>query len=229
MDYTELAKVVLSEKRLQKYGSLNPSNLRETFARYIWNIELCEALYPVLNSLEVALRNSIHRELAVKLKYTRWMQPERKLLEEYESNQVARTIARLRKAGKSAGVDQIIASLMLGFWVGLFAVGYEQKFWRGHSLKGVFRFAPKSELGCHSIRYKLNRIKYLRNRIFHHEPIWHWRDLDDTYRDIVCISSWLSQDWSRLMVGLDRFPAMLTKEYQPILAQLPPQSDCDQN
>jgi hypothetical protein len=30
----------------------------------------------------------------------------------------------------------------------------------------------------------LNRIRFLRNRIFHHEPIWHWKDLGQQHKKI---------------------------------------------
>lgn len=220
MDYQELTKKVISEKRLQRYGSLNPSDLPETMSRYLWNIGLCEALYPLLNGLEVALRNRIHAVLTTKTGKTRWMDPKWNLLKSKDLNQVNTIINRLRREHKSQGVDRIISALTLGFWVNLFSVTYEQEFWTGHSLRGVFQDAPKVELGCHKIRKKLYRIKYLRNRVFHHEPIFHWAGLDSTYEDIVSLNKWLNRDWASLISLHDRFRLVHRGGIQPYLDKL---------
>ena len=49
----------LSRARLTAY-SLTPLDDRLTIlTNYLWNITLCEALYPALNLLEIALRNNL--------------------------------------------------------------------------------------------------------------------------------------------------------------------------
>lgn len=46
---------VLSEDRLRGYGRPGEP-CRETLAKYLWNMSVCEALYPSLQALEIALR-----------------------------------------------------------------------------------------------------------------------------------------------------------------------------
>ncbi|CAA9324623.1 MAG: hypothetical protein AVDCRST_MAG68-2010 [uncultured Gemmatimonadetes bacterium] len=50
---------VLSRERLE--GGYGGSAMRrqDVIVRYLWNVALCEALYPSLQSLEVALRNTL--------------------------------------------------------------------------------------------------------------------------------------------------------------------------
>ena len=50
----------ISSPRLSKYRSGDESDF-EVIAKYVWNIALCEALYPALHTLEVALRNAVHQ------------------------------------------------------------------------------------------------------------------------------------------------------------------------
>jgi hypothetical protein len=49
----------LSVERFQRY-SKGQEGLVPPLARYLWNVRLCEALYPTLNCVEIGIRNSIH-------------------------------------------------------------------------------------------------------------------------------------------------------------------------
>jgi hypothetical protein len=54
----------LSTERLTGYQRTGRSETAEhILQRYLWNIQLCEALYPALNLLEVTLRNTLHSAL----------------------------------------------------------------------------------------------------------------------------------------------------------------------
>jgi hypothetical protein len=102
-------------------------------------------------------------------------------------------------------VDRVVAELNLGFWVAMFDAEYEQALWHGPSLRRVFPNAPRSELGCHKVRAKLHRIRHLRNRVFHHEPIIDDGNLKELHAEILQLISWLSQDWLRIITQHDRF------------------------
>ena len=49
----------ISSHRLDSYRQAGQSDF-DVIASYLWNMALCEALYPSLQALEVTLRNSIH-------------------------------------------------------------------------------------------------------------------------------------------------------------------------
>lgn len=57
---------ILSAERLSAYRGRLPdaaSDIR-LFGRYVWNMALCESLYPGVQTLEIALRNTIHQAVA---------------------------------------------------------------------------------------------------------------------------------------------------------------------
>ena len=56
--------IAVSSKRLAAYQLQGGDNSDiEVLTRYVWNIKLCESFYPILQLLEVALRNSIHESI----------------------------------------------------------------------------------------------------------------------------------------------------------------------
>jgi hypothetical protein len=68
----ERLKQALSQERLGSYLALSDNNLREAIRLYERNTMLSEALYGLLQGLEVALRNAIHRELSLGLAREDW-------------------------------------------------------------------------------------------------------------------------------------------------------------
>jgi len=70
---------------------------------------------------------------------------------------------------------RLVAELPLGFWVGLFANAYDQTLWRT-DLHRLFKPRPKRQ----QLHDNLDRLRTLRNRIAHHEPIFQ-RDLVADY------------------------------------------------
>jgi hypothetical protein len=77
--------------------------------------------------------------------------------------------------------------LTYGFWVALFANAYDTTLWRTdlHKL-----FTPRVK-NRHTLYDALDRLRTLRNRIAHHEPIFQ-RKLADDYRRIRNIVGFIS-------------------------------------
>ncbi|MFM8829789.1 MAG: hypothetical protein ACKOHM_02080 [Spartobacteria bacterium] len=48
-------------------------------------------------------------------------------------------------------------------------------------------------------------IRDLRNRVFHHERILHWKDLDDRHQATLEIIAWMSPELHHLARNFDRF------------------------
>ncbi|MEW8387190.1 MAG: hypothetical protein AB2660_06685 [Candidatus Thiodiazotropha sp.] len=60
-DFATKLEQALSVERLAAYRQrLRQNSNRTLFSHYAWNMALSESLYPVLQALEVTLRNSIH-------------------------------------------------------------------------------------------------------------------------------------------------------------------------
>ena len=52
---------------------------------------------------------------------------------------------------------------------------------------------------------RFNRIRLLRNRIFHYEPIWHWKDLKNQYEELLEALDWIEPKAAMLLKENCRF------------------------
>ncbi len=116
---------VISDKRLDAYRMGPADEDVDLLARYLWNIALCEALYPALHSLEIALRNSLHAALTASFGVT-WYDDPTVLIEPRGRSEVVEAKQRLRTQGKPLEADRIVAELPFGFWTSLLNVAYAQ-------------------------------------------------------------------------------------------------------
>ena len=89
--FSEFQRAV-SESRLKPY--LNHSlnwDAAQALGTYLWNLALCESLYPALQGIEVTLRNSIHDAASAEFGDEFWFKRqltgyERKQIEEIEKS-----------------------------------------------------------------------------------------------------------------------------------------------
>ncbi|MFZ4780339.1 MAG: hypothetical protein ACOYM3_33725, partial [Terrimicrobiaceae bacterium] len=68
-----------------------------------------------------------------------------------------------------------------------------------------FPHAPKLERNIRNLDSRLTRIRDLRNRVFHHERIIHWKDLDAQHSAILELVGWISPELRELARTLDRY------------------------
>lgn len=191
----------ISESRLGPYRRAGTS-AAETFANYLWNIALSESLYPVLQGLEITLRNRIHIAATATFGRDDWFGS---VLVAQEVRILSIAEARLKQANKLTQPDDLVAALPLGFWVNLFYRRYEQKLWP-RLLKEVFPYLPANLRRRNYVSQRLAPIRHLRNRVFHHEPVWHWTDLAQHHQEVLETIGWINPDMQVLAQSLDRFP-----------------------
>ena len=67
---------------------------------------------------------------------------------------------------------------------------------------------------------ELNRIRFLRNRIFHHEPIWHWKDLSAQHLSIINMTNGLSSAASKYLSIFDQFKTVYSDGKKQIETKL---------
>lgn len=167
----------ISPRRLESYRqSANDTDL-DLLAHYTWNVRLSEAFHPLLHGLEIALRNSIHETVADAFNNGRWLQTHL-ILKLPEQETVRQAKEKLRKQNKPLEEGRLIAELGFGFWTSLLDVRYEQVLWPW-LLKQTFPAMPRRIRTRRTLSKRLDRARYLRNRVFHHEPIWYWSDLSN--------------------------------------------------
>lgn len=112
-----------------------------------------------------------------------------------------------------------ISECSFGFWVGLFRGDYEQALWN-RLLPAVFPHAPRRLRSRSGLYERLDRIRRLRNRVFHHEPIWHLQDLEQQHELILETIGWISPAMLELTRLLDRFDSVYTMGAQHYAIEL---------
>lgn len=193
----------LSLERFGRYLAWAAGDRAQAIALYELNTNLSESLYTPLQTLEVALRNRIHTVLA-EAKGAEWYDDDACiLLIPHQSDQAAKAIEQLAKAGKPATAGGVVASLTFSFWTTMFNKDYET-LWQQTLHRIADPTAPKG-LKRKSFSGPLTPIRVLRNRIAHHEPILGW-DLRTHHARIMELTEWLSPPAAKWCCENDRFP-----------------------
>jgi len=213
--------IIFSEERLDGYLSHAQCNNSKSDAliAYSWNIELSQSLYPALQILEITLRNSLHQSLSINFNTECWF--DLPFLHEREKKQIEQAKEDLRKENKKVKAGHVVAKLSFGFWTSLFDVRYEhgQVLWP-KLLKPTFPCLSKGQRTRTYLSRELNRIRFLRNRIFHHEPIWHWKDLSDQHISLINLTNGLSSSASQYLNIFDQFQSVYADGKEQIKTKL---------
>ena len=181
-----------SEERIATYVD-NCENVDLIAELYVWNIAICGAFVGPLNVLEVAVRNSLHRELS-KLFGPNW--PLESVLPEgtLSSDDLSKLKLRVeRKKKTEASPPDIVAALDFGFWTRLCAKDFMDSLWIPALSKAFHSPTDKVPIRRQRVAEKLDGLRAFRNRIAHHEPIIH-RDLRADYQSILTVCSWIDAD-----------------------------------
>lgn len=184
-----LFEAAISKPRLDSYKGYFRANIEESVGLYMWNCELTACMGTMLALFEIALRNSIHRELThyVSLNPTNtkhW----------YDHLPFNRnTLEKVRKVREKMhpivpSPDEIVSRVTFGFWPAVLGaipqgrgVPLYQKMFPHHPLSllpaGTDGWAPTTDRKrALAFVYELNDF---RNRIAHHEPLWKFPPVDD--------------------------------------------------
>ncbi|MFM2243217.1 MAG: hypothetical protein RLZ97_2072, partial [Verrucomicrobiota bacterium] len=191
-----------------------------TLARYMLNMALSESLYPTLQFAEIALRNAVHREVTARCGTDAWYDSPQSRLTPWQQDKVTEAKATLRRNRKPLTPGRIVAELTFGFWTGFFNNPHARTGIGAFLSRKAFRHAPASEQYQAKLDRRWQDIRDLRNRVFHHERILHWRDLDARHQAILEIVSWMSPELHDLANSLDRFAALRMAGLKPWLSKL---------
>lgn len=208
----------LSLARLAPYHTAAAGDDAGALWHYQSNILLCEALYPSHQLLEVTLRNRF--EILLMKRYGSYWFVDPGFLKilsgQAEERQIKDAITSLTKRGRGLSSGAVIAELSFGFWTGLLGNRYQGRFWGPgwlilfphqnllDSRKGLTPAFEKT------VNAKLREIRLLRNRVFHHEPVWADAGLCAKYQDIRLLIEWICPQVLEWMdqAGMDRFSAV---------------------
>lgn len=164
----------VSKPRLSKYLSAANGDPFLTLRLYHWNSQLSQALYLPLQSWEISLRNRMNSFLVWKYNQ-KWFEDPRALrtLTKADNEKLSKTILRQQQNRRTLpNSDQIVADLSAGFWVALLGGKYDIPFaWR-YNLSGKI-FKNNAVITRQEAFETCGRLLDLRNRVAHHEPIFH--------------------------------------------------------
>ena len=207
----------VSSELLEPYRRANPQSDASSFAAYVWNITLSKSLYPALNCFEISLRNSVHAAGTRQFGTEFWFGGR---LRQDEADRVNSLRFRLNFYGnKNPSAGDLVSGLSLGFWVSLFKGQYERILWP-RLLPDVFPHAPRRQRARKGISKRVDRIRRLRNRGFHHEPVWHLPDLEEQHHLILETIGWISPAMLEMTRLLDRFDSVYTRGSRPYAPEL---------
>ena len=176
--------LTISPERLSTYVAMAGGDKALAILFYERNIILSEALYGVLQRLEVAVRNAFHDTLTAGLGRRDWY--DHAPLFDPELAAVAKAKQKLSQNGKPWTPGRIVAELSFGFWAALTHKGYARRLWDPHLHKAF----PHRRMNHKMAFARLDSLRKLRNRVAHHEPITS-RNLQQDLTDIIETIGWI--------------------------------------
>lgn len=192
----------ISQPRLKRYLAESGGSLSQAIALYERNIILSEALYPVLQGLEICLRNTLNNSLADRYG--------RNWLIERQVPLSAHSASDVQSASKAveADPDAIVAELKFSFWVGLLGPRYDATLWRSDFHRCFVR-ADGGQFNRAAVHGRMNALRRFRNRVAHHEPIFDRSS--QMHGEAMEAISWMCADTYRWIDGLSRFEQIAAK------------------
>ena len=177
----------LSPERLAAYVNYARGDTWVAVRLYERNTEVSEALYGVIQALEVTLRNAIHNVLSERIGGPEWYESFSLAVSERKAVEDAKRNVLDRPAVLTPG--RIIAELTFAFWGRLFSDSYDKTLWIPH-LRRIFPLKLQNRRS--QIRGRLLQLKTLRNRIAHHERLMCGRhNLQQDYADALETIGWI--------------------------------------
>lgn len=168
---------LISGARLKPYVDRYQGNRILAMRRYTWNLAVSSAFWGPICVLEVALRNALHAQLVDRAGASDWWNNNHIHLCAREREAIDSAIDKLRSRGNGApSSDDVVAATSFGLWTGLLSGGiprdrlldYETTLWQPRLQRA---FPYRGTRRRKYIHAKLDRVRDLRNRIAHHEPI----------------------------------------------------------
>jgi hypothetical protein len=163
----------------------------------------------MLQQLEVSFRNTLHTAIGQAVSNAAWLSGSPRWLQPRELEKIEKAKQDLVDQKRAVTEDLMVAELSFGFWTGLANRPYEPvwpKF-----VKQAFPNAPTHCKNRVEISARANKLRKLRNAVFHHHSIWHWSDLRQHHNSGFELIGWIEPELSKLIRLTDRFPQIHAK------------------
>ena len=206
--YKELERC-LSVDRLSPYVRRTGGDLALAAQLYRWNSQVSAALFEVISTAEVGLRNVLDAALTRHIvgKGDWIFNPELDALKFNDGTKRKLQNARdhLDSTANAVTHSRLVAELHFGFWLYLLAKNYEATLWTP-ALRYAF---PGLTPARRSDVYRAcSELRVIRNRIAHHEPLIN-RDVMDDYERVVTLIGWFSPELKEWVLQDSRVTELL--------------------
>ncbi|MFH1797389.1 MAG: hypothetical protein ABIF45_23140 [Pseudomonadota bacterium] len=209
----------LSQPRFGRYLSASNNDEITAIELYQWNARISQSLYIYLQSWEICLRNKINDFLVWKFKET-WPYDQIRVLRNFKSDDKRRVAETLMRQERDRGVKPVptsvvVSDLSAGFWVSQLSSGYDiPHTWR-YNLARVFPHNPK--LSAKEAWTICDQLLTLRNRIAHHEPVFHLplEERREQLRQIVAAMCSATSMFSEATCNFDKIWELRPKPKEP--------------
>lgn len=184
----------LSLPRLSRYLLLANGDIEKALEFHLWNATLGESLHLPIQHFELLFRNALNDRLITHHGAT-WYDTLYQQLGQGFQRKIDAAKDELRKQQRTPlQPPDIIAQFTFGNWVYLLDSKFDRLLWK-FCLYHAFPNRPAG-FTRNLAKNSLEKIKALRNRIVHHEPIYH-RQLDQDLAFMIAVASWICPDTSR--------------------------------
>lgn len=205
----------LSSERLKPYKTaLGCHTMEEIVKAHHLLSDVSQHFYVPVQVLEISLRNRVNHVVAKWSNSATWYDTIPVSQQAASAVIDAKTSAQREISGRAIIPDDIISRLSLGFWVYMFDTPYRDSknpskhVWDQFRFKNAFPALPPG-VSISIVMDKLKNINQIRNRLFHHEPIWksgRVKSLDDALnvlknknQELHELIKWLSPEQSAIL------------------------------
>lgn len=194
---------VIGARRLSPYLAAYGADAARAVRLYSWNIEASAALLGAYAALEVGVRNAMHGQLTVFYDRPDWWEVAPLSTPQREEVRGASEYLDARKPGTWTD-GHLVAELKNSFWEGLLVNRLHAALWNPALVRAFPNFTGRRG----NLRDRMERLRLLRNRAAHHEPI-HERDLRVDHRFMCDVASYVSHDLGVWIATHSRLPEVI--------------------
>lgn len=192
----------LSIARFSTYEKIT-HNSAEALALYQWNLQISATLFACLAVCEVVIRNAVAE--ALENTYGQHWANEASFLASLPQN--ARTTLN-SVHNPTTSLDKVIPELPFYFWQSMFTKRFDNKIWDMNFTKIFPNATPQDKATFYT---DLDKLRKLRNRIAHHEPIFD-RNLAENYHLILKIIRYRSYSTASWLASWENFTQLLSQK-----------------
>ncbi len=167
----------INANRLAAYREATASDVEALFL-YQLSARLSGLLLETVGGFEIVLRNAAAASIIDHVQREDWYRARAftRKLDDHRRQNIRDARKRLKNRGRDVDSGRVVAELTFHFWVALHEKKYRREFW----IPFLRKIWPDGE-DVKKLHRDLLKIRDLRNRIAHHEPVFapRWRTCSD--------------------------------------------------